>query len=572
MVRAHARARTFPPRAPLALMTVAVVTVAGLLTAALSPLNASSAQAQEHRPTTLVVGPAQAAKPANGRPAGIADHRAKGLVYRGLVRSDLCPGGFKLEGARSSGSCTHGPDSLDHEHGDEHEHSEPSGSGALLDVREARSTADLYDAAATTPTEAEAGATNAVPCYGDGVSGSRVQAIYAVSSDQVDRYASVAPLIASTYAPRTDAVYFNSAAVGGQVRHIRWVTTPDCQLDVIHVVLSPTGDDSLTNTRTELKNLGLTGADRKYLVWMDANVYCGIANVTSDAQPGEANAANRGPTFGRVDAGCWGYASAVEAHELAHTLGAVQLSAPHSNGSWHCTDEYDRMCYDDGSGATLTYPCPSSAEAIFDCNGDDYFNVNPAPGSWLETHWNLANSVFLAWSEPDATPSPTPTASTSATATPTSTTSTTPTVTATSTTSSPAPTSSPSPTDTPTPTQSATTTPTPTASPTVSPSPSPTKTKRGKGGPRKKTVRGQLTKTEAQQSFRIASGRGRVVAEVTFWRTEKLHVTLKREGRAVAERRGRSELRLARDVRPAIYRVVVRGAPTKFRLTVTYPR
>jgi hypothetical protein len=104
----------------------------------------------------------------------------------------------------------------------------------------------------------------------------------------------------------------------------------------------------------------------------------------------------------------------VAAHEIAHTLGAVNLGAPHSNGAWHCTDEYDRLCYDDGSGAALTFLCASSQEPLLDCNGDDYFNVAPPAGSWLATHWNLAGSAFLApavpdaWSGPTPTPTPTP--------------------------------------------------------------------------------------------------------------------------------------------------------------------
>jgi hypothetical protein len=96
-------------------------------------------------------------------------------------------------------------------------------------------------------------------------------------------------------------------------------------------------------------------------------------------------------------------------------LGAVNPAAPHSNGAWHCTDEYDRLCYDDGSGASLTFLCASSQEPLLDCNGDDYFNVAPPPGSWLASHWNLASSAFLApvapdgWSRPTPAPTPTPT-------------------------------------------------------------------------------------------------------------------------------------------------------------------
>jgi hypothetical protein len=40
--------------------------------------------------------------------------------------------------------------------------------------------------------------------------------------------------------------------------------------------------------------------------------------------------------------------------------------------------------------------CPPEGNAFLDCNGDDYFNPRPAAGTYLDTHWNVADSSFLS--------------------------------------------------------------------------------------------------------------------------------------------------------------------------------
>ncbi len=88
-------------------------------------------------------------------------------------------------------------------------------------------------------------------------------------------------------------------------------------------------------------------------------------------------------------------------HEVFHTLGAVQRRAPNSTAGGHCFDGADVMCYRDGSRAGRRYTdkqCSTTSNEIFevlDCGGDDYFNPDPQPNSYLSGHWNTYDSLFL---------------------------------------------------------------------------------------------------------------------------------------------------------------------------------
>ncbi len=137
-----------------------------------------------------------------------------------------------------------------------------------------------------------------------------------------------------------------------------------------------------------------------------------IATRSADDSPGAKNA-NTGATgisgYAQVGGfiettaegidyagGCWQF---IESHELFHSLGAVQESAPHFSEGGHCSDHLDVMC---GQGDVVcAYPeWEGTALLPFDCNDDDYFNTNPAPGSYLATHWNVADSPFLTSETP----------------------------------------------------------------------------------------------------------------------------------------------------------------------------
>ncbi len=502
-----------------------------LLVAVLTPGAAAAAGAGSTPAQASVerVDAAHAADPDEWSPAKVSDDHATGEVHSGLRESQGCHGGFAVED--SAGACSHGPD--------------PAPAG--VDVRDVPAVSELREEARSTSGDGTAAAGGEVPCYGDGTSGKRVQVIYAVAADRPDRFGSVAELIRG-YAADADSSYALSARRDGGVRHVRWVTDGSCQLAVDHVVLSPSGDDSISNTRTELRGLGYTSNNRKYLVFGDAGVYCGISYVAGDDRPDASNPANFGATVSRIDAACWGGRASVPAHELAHALGAVQLSAPHSNGGYHCTDEYDRLCYNDGTGATLTYLCASSEEPLLDCNGDDYFNVAPVPGSWLATHWNLANSAFLESVEPASGTTPPPA---------TTTTSTTTTTTDTTTTTSPPPATT------------TTTVPPPTTKPAR-----PHRTKdTTKSKKVTTTLVGRLTKGKRMRSVRVTT-EGRLVSTARFSGASRVRVIVRdQDGQLVTKRRLRSGLALSRFVRAGTYRVTVKGrSGVRFTLRVRHAR
>lgn len=106
---------------------------------------------------------------------------------------------------------------------------------------------------------------------------------------------------------------------------------------------------------------------------------------------------------------CW--VPYVAQHEILHTIGAVDLSAPNTTLAGHCTDEYDLMCYSDTFGAATRRVCNDVGswigEYVMDCNANDYFSVKPDaakvfnPSFWDTlagkgfTRYNTANSGFM---------------------------------------------------------------------------------------------------------------------------------------------------------------------------------
>lgn len=231
-----------------------------------------------------------------------------------------------------------------------------------------------------------------IACDGDGATQQRVQAMYVFPDGQENRYQAYLPSF-QIWLAQADSYFDTSAQQTGGTRHVRFVHDADCVPTVLEVPLSPTGTQSFGQSINELYSLGFSQTDRDYLMFADAHVYCGISTMEYDDLPGPANRSNLAPHFARVDSGCW--SGVIAAHEMMHTFGGVQFSAPHSDSNAHCNDGYDNMC--DHSGHLITYPCADPAgDNLFDCNHDDYFYAGTPPASnYLATHWNTADSFFL---------------------------------------------------------------------------------------------------------------------------------------------------------------------------------
>ena len=249
-----------------------------------------------------------------------------------------------------------------------------------------------------------------------------IKVIYAYPTDVGNRLSAYAPVIQSGVKTITERIAFES----GNAKSLRFdlgsAAGPDC-VDIQTVALSGPAASylaaegqtfSLLRTELTAKAGSVTGT-RNYLVYADGIAVPGVAGEaqirSDDTAAGTAHRSGglwamlygRGGTdfFGSGSTFAPGTTSRSHVdtaiHEISHNLGAVQRSAPHRSASWHCLDETDILCYDDdGAGGFATYVgCTSTTGQLYDCNKDDYFNPAPAAGSYLSTHWNVFNSVFM---------------------------------------------------------------------------------------------------------------------------------------------------------------------------------
>ncbi len=235
----------------------------------------------------------------------------------------------------------------------------------------------------------------ALDCFGTGTDGNRLQAVFVTegppSLEPGDRSAITQGMI------NVQSVYRTSSRSVSDIDLVpRWVHSSDCEPSIEVVQVEPGALVDFATTIQAVSAQGYGRPDRKYIMWTDSSVYCGIAAVSiDDSKTGNRND-GRHPGYARIDRACWGYQGSVVAHEVTHTLGGVQPTAPNATPHGHCTDEYDLMCYVDGPDISTSVVCSDHrAELLLDCNNDDYFHPDPPAGSWLYSHWNVADSSFV---------------------------------------------------------------------------------------------------------------------------------------------------------------------------------
>lgn len=259
------------------------------------------------------------------------------------------------------------------------------------------------------------------PCVGNGKGGRRIRVLYGYPDGTKNRIKHQKAKIRDAVALADYNLDFATSGVDGQ--HYRLYCSEDVAVSVTPVRLVTIGNDgsfTFSDTMSSLSNqvsygLGPEDFDDPrfvYSIFVD-NISCcypygGQANLQADDRPDPAVNWNNLAFGNRYSMIRWGLSSLSEAeifqHEVGHNLGAVQVSAPHTSGAYHCYDGEDIMCYNDGGphftgGGSMTSDCLLLEHGLplFDCGGDDYYNATPPSGSYLESHWNLVNSSWLTW-------------------------------------------------------------------------------------------------------------------------------------------------------------------------------
>lgn len=253
------------------------------------------------------------------------------------------------------------------------------------------------------------------PCVSTGSDGARVQFVYIYRDDSsITGLSSTRRSQFETIARRMNNVFYYSGYESGASKQPRYLTSQPvdgkCSLSIAALKF-PTRTyniNTMAGVTKFMEDRGSKSNNRKYVLWIEKGptTYptCGQGRFYPDDKPTADNANNIYYGYSVVWYHCWNYG---EPHELMHSLGSVNLSAPHKTAGYHCYDQHDVMCYDDDGNST-TYPIQYICKRYdsnlkyyidawrFDCGHNDYFAGKVSSTSnYLYNHWNTAKSRFL---------------------------------------------------------------------------------------------------------------------------------------------------------------------------------
>lgn len=213
-------------------------------------------------------------------------------------------------------------------------------------------------------------------------------AIYTRPSDKADRYAEMAPKIRTMVHQANGHVHGEALNTGGPA-DLRFACASGVVTVLSAALATGSASDTFSSIISDLKALGHNDPKAKYWIWHDDLITCGcsgIGQLWGDSSRSVNNYNNGGsgqPMYAATFYESW----TTMLHENGHNMGAVQNDAPDSNTLGHCNDGLDIMCY--GEGGQPYDPNVCTGYSRFDCHYDTYFNLNPASGSYLDTHWNI---------------------------------------------------------------------------------------------------------------------------------------------------------------------------------------
>lgn len=231
-------------------------------------------------------------------------------------------------------------------------------------------------------------------------------AIYARPRDQADRYGTIASNLRQQIYNLSG--YLDDEAGTSVQKLYMHCPAGSTALDVANIVL-PTASSSTTfDTITQdLAAMGINSAREKYIVFADTpspsacNGCAGQGTFFRDDRLSTSNANN--VSTGYAVEYRWNATPHwdILLHEVLHTMGGVQDSAPHSTGAAHCYEGADIMCYDDKGPKAYLFQYHAndcarlSGYGRIDCfrsnpDGGDYFAPFPASGAYLTKFWNVA--------------------------------------------------------------------------------------------------------------------------------------------------------------------------------------